>query len=325
MRIFKTKMIIGIYFVFTFALLLNPVSLLSQDRTTLEENACYLLDKGEIDKASELLSQALMVNPNNLNALLYLGIAQYLKKDIDEAASKFEKVEKEVDRMIGSSRPFGDEAMFTTMGMERKSDLLFSKERKGLLYFCRGLVFKEKRDWKNSEKKFNEALKNNYNEEAVKLHLLDISIKNKDIKSASKYLVELKEILGDNDKLTFIDAYLKYQEGKLDESIELFEKLAFNDISAKKNLALIYYNKGNFSKAAEIWQEILSQTPNDKFALINLGRAFFHLGDSVKAQEYLEKAGVTYPPEKFSPLKIPLNYDFLFENIKFDLMCSEVD
>lgn len=300
----------------------NDHFVIAQKFQTQEEMACRFLEKGEIDKAVEILQYELKINPDNLNAQLYLGIAFFLKNDLENAFQRFKKIEKEIYKVLGSSRPFGDEAMFTQMGMDRKADVLFSKERKGLLYFCRGLTLKEKKDLKNAEKKFKIALKQKYDKMAVHLQLFELYIKMKDIKSATKQLSGLKKISGENDLLIFLDGYLKYRNDKLEDALAAFKKIAPTILEAKKNIARIHYNSGNYQKAMEIWQEILSQIVDDKEALINVGRAYFHLGDSEKAQEYFSKVGIKTSPDRYSPKKLPLVYKTQLKEVKFDLRCK---
>ena len=71
-----------------------------------------------------------------------------------------------------------------------------------------------------------------------------------------------------------------------------------------------------------MWQEILSENLEDKEALINIGRATFHLGDPEKAQEYFSQAGIEAPAERLSPKKVPLVYETHMKEIKFDLKCK---
>jgi len=294
----------------------------AQQVTTQEGMACRYLDKGEIDKAIEILQDILKHDPNNLNAQLYLGISFYLKKDLEDAYKRFEKIEKEIDKMVGSSRPFGDEAMFTQMGMERKADILFSEERKGLLYFYRGLTLKEKKDLKNAEKRFKKALKLKYDEMSIHLQLFDLYVKKKDLKSASKQLAEFKKGSSENELYLFLDGYLKFRNNKIENAKAAFEKVAPTYLEAKKNMARIYYNSGDYQKAVDIWQEILSQNPDDKDAQISIGRAYFHLGDSAKAQEFFSQAGIKVTPDRYSPKTITLVYETLLKDIKFDLICK---
>jgi pentatricopeptide repeat protein len=298
----------------------NPIFALQV--ATQEGMACSYINKGEIDKAIEILQDMLKRNPDNLNAQLYLGIAFYMKEDSEGAHEKFEKIEKEIERMVGSSRPFGDEAMFTQMGMERKADLLFSEERKGLLYFCRGLTLKEKKDLKNAEKRFKKALKLKYDKMLICLQLLDLYIKDKDLKSASKELDEFKKEAGGNELFLFLDGYLKFRNNKIKDALAAFEKIAPANLEAAKNIARIHYNSGDYQKALEIWQGILSQNSEDKDAQICIGRAYFHLGDSAKAQEFFNQAGLKVTPDRYSPKKVPLVYETQLQRVKFDLKCK---
>lgn len=304
-----------------FCLRPNSCPLRAQGLVSLEESACQSLDKGDIEEALKLIQKALEVNPDNLNALLYLGIALYMKNDQDSAAEKFAKIEKEVDRMIGASRPFGDQVTFTELGMDRKAERLFSQERRGLLYFCRGLSMKEARDWKNAEKKFREALKQKYDEQAVRLHLFDISIKKQDLKAAAEQLSDLKKIREESEPSIFLDGYLKYREGDSAGALASFQKLAPTNTAAMNNVALLYYNSGDYGKARQIWEEILSVNPEDREAQINSGRASFRLGEIEKAQECFNQAGIKLPLDKASPQKIGLTYESLLKELKFDLMC----
>ncbi|MFW6160272.1 MAG: tetratricopeptide repeat protein, partial [Acidobacteriota bacterium] len=199
---------------------------------------------------------------------------------------------------------------------------LFSEEKKGLLYFCRGLTFKETKDWNGAEKKFKNALKLNYDPKTTRLQLIEVYINKQDIESASTQLAELKKTNEKNETMIFIAGYINYRKGNFQEALTAFEILATSSLSAKTNLALLYYNNGDYAKSVEKWEEILSEEPDNKMAQINMGRALFHLGDTSKAQEYFSKAGITPSPGKFSPKKIPLSYENMLEEIKFDLMCK---
>lgn len=296
-------------------------SLFSQKILTREEAACEYLEKGEIDQAIEILQKELEASPENLNARLYLGVAYYLKKDIEGASKELEKIEKEIDRMLGSSRPFGDEAMFTQLGMDRKAGVLFSEERKGVLYFFRGLILKEKKDLKNAEKKFKKAEKLNYDKISLSIQLIDLYLKKKDLKAASKVLDELKKISGESQITAFLDGYIQYKNNKLNASLASFEKIAEAQPQAKKNIGCLHYNKGEYPKAIENWEEILTQHPDDKEVQLNLGRAYFRAGDAAKAQEYFDRAGLKISPAKFSPKQIPLSYETVLKETKLDLQC----
>ena len=303
---------------------LFPVSrpLLSQRPVSEENRACRHLDEGEIDLAIQILQRELKIDPENLNAHLYLGIAYYLKNDLEKSFKELEKIDKELDKMLGSSRPFGDEGMFTQLGMDRKRDILFTEEKKGVLYFFRGLTLKDKKDYKNAEKRFKKAEKSKYDKAAVSLQLIDIHIKNKKIKNATKEIQKYKKIAGETDASTFLDGYIQYMNKNAKVSLAAFQKLEGKMPEAKMNIGCLHYNLGEYQKAVEIWEGILSQNPDLKDAQINLGRAYFHTGDTAKAQEYFNKAGLTISPDRYSPKTIPLAYEFLVKDIKYNLQCK---
>ncbi|MDH5468495.1 MAG: tetratricopeptide repeat protein [Candidatus Aminicenantes bacterium] len=294
----------------------------AQEAITQEEAACVRINEGEIDKAVEILQRILEISPHNFNAKLYLGIAFYLKNGTEAALQTFNEVEKELNRMVGAGQSFGDEAMFAAMAQERRAGIIFSEERKGLFYFCHGLVLKEKKDLKNAEKKFKTALKHEYDEIPTRLHLFDLYIKMKNLKSAASQLAEVEKISGKNDLLIFLGGYLEYRKDNTEAALEAFEKAASKIAEAKKNIARLYYNKGDYQQSLEIWREILSESLDDKDALIDIGRIFFHIGDSEKAQEFFSKAGIETSPERFSPKKVPLIYETQIKGIKFDLKCK---
>lgn len=325
----KRVWIFSLFLIFSFWLLSPKSNLLFAQRLlTQEEIACQHIDKGEIDKAIEILQNVLKINPENLNAHLYLGIALYLKKDSESAFQKLEKIEKDIDKKVDFDRPSGWERpeevdpMVLESWIDRKGEVLFSEERKGLLYFCRGLTLKEKKDFKNAEKKFKKALKLKYDKESIQFHLFDLSIKKKDLKSASKQLAELKKISGESEIFVFLDGYLKYRKGSPGEALAVFEKIVSTNLESKKNVACLHYNSGDYQKAIEVWEEILSEKTDDKEAQINIGRAYFHLGNSEKAQEYFSRAGLKISPERYSPKNIPLTYESILRDIKLDLMCK---
>jgi tetratricopeptide (TPR) repeat protein len=297
-------------------------ALFAQGAMTQEDAACVLIDEGKIDKAVEIIQRILEASPDNYNAKLYLGIALYLKDDTEAAFQIFHEIDKELNRMVGAGRSFGDEAMFAAMAQDRRAGIIFSDKRKGLLYFCHGLTLKDKKELKNAEKKFKNALKHEYDKIPTRMHLFDLYIKMKNLKSAASQLADLEKISGKNDLLIFLDGYLKYRNDKTEDAFEAFEKASSTIAEAKKNIARLYYNRGDYQKSLEIWQEILSGNPDDKDALIDVGRIFFHTGDSGKALEYFSKAGIEASPERFSPKKVLLVYETQIKGITFDLKCK---
>ena len=289
------------------------------------KSACRLINDGKLDEAIEILKRDLKIRPWNHDLRLYLGISYFLKNEREIAFKELEKIEKELKKMEGSARSFGDQSMFLSMGIERKDRGVFSPENKGLFNFCYGIILKEKGEFKEAEKKLKEALKERYNEIKVRLQLIDLAIKERKFDKAKKELDSILKLVEEDEIILFIKGYIYSRTGKLDEAIGCYEKiLSLNPdcILAKKNLGIILYNKGDYEEALNIFSEIIEKYPEEKDVMINMGRVYFHLGDKEKAQEFFDKAGIKIPVERYSPKKIPLLPPQLDKKIELELTCK---
>ena len=113
----------------------------------------------------------------------------------------------------------------------------------------------------------------------------------------------------------------------LNEAKSCFEKAPASKpdyILAKKNLAIIEYNKGNYKEATEILLDITKSHLSDEKAHVNLGRAYFHNGEIEKAKETFKTVGLSIEVEKYSPDKLPLLCLDLNNNIEFKLNCGNL-
>ncbi len=162
------------FFLFIMILFPKGIYIFFQGTQSLEEAACIQIDRGEVDRAIEILEKLIKALPQNLDAKLYLGISFYLKNETEDAFQIFDDIEEELNRIVGAGCSFGDQAFFANMGMDRRTGVIFSEEQKGLLYFCLGRMLKENKDFKNAEKKFKKSLKIEYDEMAIHLHLFDL-------------------------------------------------------------------------------------------------------------------------------------------------------
>lgn len=286
----------------------------------------YLKEGKNLDEAIEILKKDWQNRPWNHDVRLYLGIAYFMKQERELAFQQLKKIEEQLERMMGGDRPFGDELLFIYHKMQRKDRGVFSRENLGLFYFAQGLLLKLKGQSKEAEKRFKSALKAGYKELDVRFQLLDLYIRTKDYKATQKELNALSKLSPEDKNILFLKGYLQYQSDKPKEAKSYFEKvLSLNPdfLPAKKNLALLEYNYGNYLTAIGILQEITQQYPSDKEAHINLGRAYFRNGEIEKAKEEFKLAGISIEVQKYSPVKIPLLTLPLTTDIKFNLTCGE--
>ncbi len=260
--------------------------------------AALYLNVGEIDKALDYLKNLRATFSADYDVRLYLGMALCKKQDYDSAFKVFSEIEKILARwrMAKINR--------------RRLYFEFSSKNKGLLYFGRGItLLTVKTDFKAAKKKFIWALKEGYDEINVRYLLIYSYLKLKDYKKANEELNNLLERKEINEKDHFIKGYVDYMRGLENKAAPLFTKaLEINPdlIEAKKNLACIYYNNGEWEKAIEIWRSVINEIPEDFESKLNMARAYFHLGRLEEARQQFESLDISLPVEKYSPRKIPL-------------------
>jgi tetratricopeptide (TPR) repeat protein len=302
--------------------------LLSAQQMYLEENrACRYLEEGKIDDAILLLTNKLNRYPRNYDCHLYLGVAYYLRGDFDKSMETLNKVEFETERiekargtMQAGKRmeDFSQEDLY----LAQRADIVFTKGRRGILKFALGMLYKKSGDYKNAQKRFNEALKYHYPQPEAGKQLVVVDCFLKDFREARKNLEEVFKTEAKSDALSFLDGYIAYYLNEEAKAIEIFSQISASMPDAKRNLATAYYNQGNYAKALEIWEDMLKLDPKDVDSLRNTGRAYFHLGQTEKGQEQFHKSGLEIKVEKYSPKTIPLTLIDLFPESSFHFQCD---
>lgn len=294
----------------------------------LEENrACKYLEQGKIDEAALLLNRKLKRYPHNYDCHLYLGLAYYLKGDFQKSMETLSKVEFETERLEKAKSTMAAGKRMDSFSQEdaylgQSSAVVFTKERKGILKFALGMLYKKNKDFKNARKRFSDALKYKYPEVEARKQLLVVYGFLKEYKKAKKQLEELLKSGEKNDELCFMEGYVaSYLKDEV-QAIKSFSRISEAKLWAKRNLATVYYNQGNYDKALEIWQEILEENPQDADSLKNSGRAYFHLGQKEKGQEQFDKIGLKIRVEKYSPKTIPLILVDFFPDVGFEFQCK---
>jgi tetratricopeptide (TPR) repeat protein len=314
-------------------------SLLCFQQDPVLKMVCPHIKEGkDLDKVIEILNNDLKNRPWNHDVRLYLSIAYFKKGDNETASELIKKISEQVEALSGSNRPLvnvsdtsqespdresGDVADALRFRQKRERGVL-SQENLGLFYFTDGILLKLKGKSKDAEKRFKAAIKAGYEESAARLQLIDLYIATNNIKAADKEVSKFAKISKDKSTIHFLKGYMYYQNNKAKEARSSFEKaLSLNPdfLMAKKNIALLEYNAGNYQKAIEILQEIIQKHPSDKDAHINLGRAYYHNGELKKAEQEFHAVEITIAVDKYSPKKIPLLTLELSKELTFKLIC----
>jgi len=300
----------------------------SAQQMYLEENrACKYLEQGKIDQAILLLKRKLKRYPSNYDCHLYLGLAYYLKGDFQKSIKTLSKVEFETERLEKAKSTMEAGKRIDGFSQEdaylsKASPVVFTKERRGVLKFALGMLYKKNKGFKNARKRLSEALKYKYPEIEAREQLLVVHCFLKEYKKAKKQLEELLKSEEESDELCFMEGYVASYLKDEAQAIESFSQISETMLWAKRNLAAVFYNQGNYDKALEIWLEILEENPQDVDSLKNSGRAYFHLGQKEKGQEQFDKVGLKIKVEKYSPKTIPLILVDLFPEVGFDFQCK---
>jgi len=297
----------------------------------LEENrACSYLEKGQVDEAILLLKRKLRRYPNNFDCHLYLGLAYYLQGDFETSMKTLNKVEFETERLGKAKATISAGKRMEDFSQEdaylaQSGGLVFTKGRRGVMKFALGMLYRKNEDFKNASKRFSEALKYKYPELEARKQLLVVHCHLEDYKEAGKQLDKIIKAGEASDELRFLEGFVGNYLKDEAKAIENFSKTSEIFPEAKRNLATVYYNQGKYDKSVEIWENILEAEPEDRGALLSAARAYFHLGQKEKAQEYFDKMGLTMEVEKYSPKKMPLILVDFYTEVKFDFQCQASD
>jgi tetratricopeptide (TPR) repeat protein len=297
----------------------------------LEENrACSYLEKGQIDEAIRLLKRKLRRYPDNYDCNLYLGLAQYLQGDFEMSMKTLNKVEFETERLEKAKgtmtagkkmEDFSQEDAY----LSQSGGMVFTKGRRGVMKFALGMLYRKNKDFKNASKRFGEALKYKYPETEARKQLLVVHCRLKEYKKARKQLDKIIKAGEISDELCFLEGFVGNYLKDEAKAIGNFSKISEIFPEAKRNLATVYYNQGKYDKSLEIWENILEAEPEDRGVLLGTARAYFHLGQKEKAQEYFDKMGLTMKVEKYSPKKMALILVDLYPDVQFDFQCKASD
>jgi tetratricopeptide (TPR) repeat protein len=313
---------------FTFCLTLP--SGFAQEMYLEENRACSYLEKGQVDEAIRLLKRKLRRYPNNFDCHLYLGLAYYLQGDFEKSMKTLNKVEFETERLEKAKgtmsagkkmEDFSQEDAF----LSQSGGMVFTKGRRGVMKFALGMLYRKNKDFKNASKRFSEALKYKYPETEARKQLLVVHCRLKEYKKAKKELGKIIKAGEISDELRFLEGFVGNYLKDEAKAIENFSKISEIFPEAKRNLATVYYNQGKYDKSLEIWEKILEANSQDKGALLSAARAYFHLGQKEKGQEYFDKMGLTMKVEKYSPKKMALILVDFYPDVQFDFQCQASD
>lgn len=133
--------------------------------------------------------------------------------------------------------------------------------------------------------------------------LMNAYIKKKDSVNAEKLLPILEKISPDNPNVALNRAKLLLLENNLSDSESVGLKLNVDFpgwYPGLEFLAGLYMSAGNYDKASNYVNQMISASPNDYLPYIYYGEIMLNKGDKKQALDYLEHAKELFPKEKSS-------------------------
>jgi tetratricopeptide (TPR) repeat protein len=286
------------------------------------------LDSGKVDEAEEILKKLGASFPENYDIRLFQGIVFCLRGDYESAHEEFRNIENSLElrkRIVGYS-PLGadkDREMALRSRALQKEKFTFTPKNIGLLYFGRGVaLITHNQEFDTSATKFYSALKHGYDGDEARYLLIYALIKSKNLKKARKELNRLSKKKEWDEVDFFLRGYLEYQSGAKSDAVSFFKKaleINLDLIDAERNLASIYYNREDWKEAIEIWESVIEKIPDDFRSKLNIGRAYFHLGQVDEARAQFERLNISIPVESHIPKKLPLVFVPIDPWIKFNI------
>ncbi len=125
---------------------------------------------------------------------------------------------------------------------------------------------------------------------------LKLSEINEKLENYDQAMTDIQNFLGkepDSDQGNFQLARLLQQKGQLEDSLNLFNRLAttYTDKEAVlTEMGQVYAKMGRFDEARSSWNRVLENDPEYADALFSLGQLQMETGDQSGAQQYFEKA-----------------------------------
>ncbi len=256
------------------------------------------LKKKKFEKAKKYLIQSLRFHRENFNPRFYLAAAYILNDEIELASEQLKIIEENVyfdqswlaktsgltarkpNRKIINANELERIKKEKGIYLEKKSESkiiihldAFDERNEGAFYFAQGVVYKINEEFDEAQKKFQEALKANYDQREVRLQLANLYLQQNKKDEAEEQLKKISsQVISFPDlhpirfkiyhRLKYHDNHLiaalhgtflkELEKGEIDEALKVLEKsFVVNEQSflMNNNLALLYFDTEKIEKA----------------------------------------------------------------------------
>lgn len=276
------------------------------------------LENGNAGNALVVLKEAGKLFPKDSYFKFTLGqVYEYYEQDKEKALSYYiesSKLSKEPQYKLAAIR------LAENIGKHQEAiklvNELISEEEKSLYYYERGRIYQKDGKLKKAIADYKKAISIDENMPSM-LRLADIYLAEKNSIEAKKIL---EKIIKKGQSLVLPELTLGqlYKEDKeYDKAIELYtqvaDKLEGKDrASVLKQLASLYYDIGDYEKAALTFEWVTELVPDDSLSAYFAGFIYEYLGQNSKAKEIYERALKFHPT--YAQLLERMAIICLFEN-----------
>jgi len=203
------------------------------------------LQLGRYEEAEKFLKEEIVLNPEDYDSILLLGCLYF----------KWGKIEKALE--IFTNYLTQEKALEKSKVISKKLPNL------GLARYALGLCLKRKGELNRAIKYFSDSINMGYEKAKNIVQIVDIFISKGDYSSALK---ELEMANVQSPELYFLKGYINYEVGNIKESLENFlhaVRLEPGFKEARKNIAIIHYNLGNYKEAQKRFKSLNMRFPDD--------------------------------------------------------------
>ncbi len=283
----------------------NPVSLWTDViEKSPEKTRSYIflahayIDRGELDSAVSVYSRAIAVNPSHSNAYMGRAVAYFSGGDFKNALKDYNKAIKidPDDMNLYEDRAKTHAALKDykkALADFRKAVSFEEGKKKAVLYYYIGEALMYLGRYKEAEAETLKALKLKHNKRNCLKQLINVGIKSDNFKKAIKYSDMLIEDNPENSEAYIIRAdchkNLGMNSKALNDYISAYN-LDTQSIKALKNMAVIYYDRKQFLKAAAAFERIVQINHGDYESYYDMGSSYYLSGNNQKALEAFRKA-----------------------------------
>lgn len=236
------------------------------EATDLTDIAEYYAMNGDSLRAEAALDYALRLHPDNLDALIFKARARLINGHLNEAINIAESITDQHDR-----------------------EVLFLKAELALANQCPV----------EAEEILRSILEREGGDAMSYTDIIDLLVDNKQIDKANLWIDEALQLHRGHRHLTESVAYSYVQQERFDEAIVLYNELLDMDAYSVlywEELGKIYFLREEYDKAIDAFEFVIAINSDEcYYAMYAAANCYFNLGNYTQAAEYYQQLHEKYP------------------------------